>query len=137
MTKSNIHNCNRCGHQWAGKLKNPKTCANPKCRTPYWNRPRIRIQNKIKKSSNEKFYFNFESENPKKSYFFLIEDNEITCKKCNHKTCNHVFEIILNSKIREKIAKVGITISQKYENSLKELSKNTDALIEFVQKSDG
>ncbi len=39
--------CNRCGHEWATKSKTitPKQC--PKCRSPYWNKPRIRkFQNK-------------------------------------------------------------------------------------------
>ena len=57
MQKLNFHNCNRCQHKWVGKLKDPKTCANPKCRTPYWNKPRKRLQNKIKNVQNEKFYF--------------------------------------------------------------------------------
>lgn len=34
--------CLRCGHTWSwfvgGKL--PQTCPNPKCRSPYWNKPR-------------------------------------------------------------------------------------------------
>ena len=137
ILESNIHNCNRCYHQWLGKLENPKTCANPKCRTPYWNKPRIRTQNKIKELSNEKFYFYFESEKPNSSYYFLIKNNEIICKECNHKTCNHVFEIILHPKIREKISKQGIEFSSKYENSIKELGKNTDAFIEFIQTPNG
>ena len=31
--------CERCGHQWAPRLKqNPTVC--PKCHSPYWNRPK-------------------------------------------------------------------------------------------------
>jgi len=33
--------CLRCGHSWeAESAKLPKTCPNPKCRSPYWNKPR-------------------------------------------------------------------------------------------------
>ena len=134
MPNFNIHNCNRCGHEWFGKLEDPKTCANPKCRTPYWNKPRIRKQIKIK-PSNEKFYFYFESENPSKSYSFKIIDNEIICEECNNKTCNHVFEIMLDPKIREKISNQRIEFSPKYEKEIKELGKNTQALTEFVEKA--
>ncbi len=132
MLESNIHNCNRCYHQWHGKLKNPKTCANPKCRSPYWNKPRIRTQNQTK-SSNEKFYFYFERENSSNSYSFVIIDNKIICEECNNKTCNHVLDIMLEPKIREKIAKQGIEFSSKYENEIKELGKNTHALMEFYK----
>ena len=34
--------CERCLHRWAPKQPNrpePKTC--PKCKSPYWNRPRM------------------------------------------------------------------------------------------------
>ena len=35
--------CSRCGHVWLAKNKNivPKTCANQKCRSPYWNKEKI------------------------------------------------------------------------------------------------
>jgi len=33
-----IFRCLRCGHEWASKQKQPKVC--PKCRSPYWDRPR-------------------------------------------------------------------------------------------------
>lgn len=41
--------CERCNHQWAprGKVHEPRVC--PKCKSPYWNRPRI-----INKSINPK-----------------------------------------------------------------------------------
>jgi predicted Zn-ribbon and HTH transcriptional regulator len=30
--------CSRCGHKWVPKgLTRPKRCANPKCRSPYWD----------------------------------------------------------------------------------------------------
>ena len=34
--------CSRCGHEWISRKPGnlPATC--PKCRSPYWNRPRIR-----------------------------------------------------------------------------------------------
>lgn len=32
--------CNRCKHVWLPKKKNPKAC--PRCKTPYWNKPRVR-----------------------------------------------------------------------------------------------
>ena len=34
--------CYRCGHQWYSKNpdKKPKVCPNPKCKSPYWDRPR-------------------------------------------------------------------------------------------------
>jgi amino acid transporter len=37
-----ILSCFRCVHEWASKLKigEPKNC--PKCKSPYWNRPRTR-----------------------------------------------------------------------------------------------
>jgi len=33
------HLCNRCGHVWLPRtFGDPKRC--PKCKSPYWNRPR-------------------------------------------------------------------------------------------------
>lgn len=33
--------CNRCLYSWYPKTESiPKTCANPKCRSPYWNKER-------------------------------------------------------------------------------------------------
>ena len=41
--------CLRCGHEWParkfgedGRPIPPKTCPNKKCRSPYWNRPRMK-----------------------------------------------------------------------------------------------
>ena len=127
-----IHNCNRCGHEWAGKLETPNTCANPKCRTPYWNKPRIRKQNKIK-SPVEKFYFYFEGQSPNQTYSFAIIDGEIICNECNIKTCNHVFEIMTEPKIRKKIAKQGIEFLPLYEMQIQELEKNINTFKEFVE----
>jgi len=34
------YRCERCGHEWAPREKEvtPKVC--PKCKSPYWDRPR-------------------------------------------------------------------------------------------------
>ena len=35
--------CNRCGFQWYPRSqKPPKYCANKQCRSPYWNKERVR-----------------------------------------------------------------------------------------------
>jgi hypothetical protein len=35
--------CNRCGHEWIPRdEKPPKVCPNPKCKSPYWNKERVR-----------------------------------------------------------------------------------------------
>jgi predicted Zn-ribbon and HTH transcriptional regulator len=40
--------CNRCGHKWNPRApKEPKVC--PKCKSPYWNKPRVFKQNLNKK----------------------------------------------------------------------------------------
>lgn len=31
-------NCQRCGHTWTLRTLHPKHC--PKCKSPYWNKPR-------------------------------------------------------------------------------------------------
>ena len=43
--------CLRCGYEWIPKYegKIPKNCANPKCNSPYWNKPR-----RVKKSEQNK-----------------------------------------------------------------------------------
>ncbi len=39
--------CSRCGYQWESQLENsPVYC--PKCKSPYWNKPRINPSNKQK-----------------------------------------------------------------------------------------
>ena len=135
MLELNFHNCNRCDHKWIGKLAEPKTCANPKCRTPYWNKPRVRKQ--IKRSvSNEKYLFYFEREDSAKSYSFSITNDRITCEECDLTNCNHVYEIMTDSKIRDKISKCGIEFLPEYENEIKELGKNVIAFKEFVEKAD-
>lgn len=36
-----VQTCLRCGHSWKPEsTRLPKTCSNPKCRSPYWNKPR-------------------------------------------------------------------------------------------------
>lgn len=39
-----IHKCTRCGYEWAGRRGRgkPKTCPNPACRSPYWDRERTK-----------------------------------------------------------------------------------------------
>jgi len=39
-----VYRCKRCGYEWAGRQgrPEPKTCANPKCRSPYWDRERTK-----------------------------------------------------------------------------------------------
>lgn len=39
--------CERCGHEWAPRTKiteDPTIC--PKCKSPYWNKPKKRITEK-------------------------------------------------------------------------------------------
>jgi predicted Zn-ribbon and HTH transcriptional regulator len=39
--------CERCGYEWVGRSKNePKVC--PKCKSPYWNTPKIKKQSEGK-----------------------------------------------------------------------------------------
>jgi len=36
------YKCERCGHEWVPRDKTePKVC--PKCKSPYWNRPRKKV----------------------------------------------------------------------------------------------
>jgi predicted nucleic acid-binding Zn-ribbon protein len=39
--KTDAYQCGRCGHVWMPRKieKEPKVC--PKCKSPYWNEPRI------------------------------------------------------------------------------------------------
>lgn len=41
--------CKRCGYEWNPKKEIVTICANPKCRTPYWDRERINKPRKNKK----------------------------------------------------------------------------------------
>ena len=35
------YRCLRCGHEWLPRAdKPPKVCPNPKCKSPYWYKPR-------------------------------------------------------------------------------------------------
>lgn len=36
------HECNRCDFIWYSKNENPKTCNNRNCRSPYWNKKRVK-----------------------------------------------------------------------------------------------
>lgn len=36
-----ILECKRCGHRWPQRgAEAPRSCANPRCRSPYWNKER-------------------------------------------------------------------------------------------------
>lgn len=37
---ASVYRCIRCGHIWTPMKESPRVC--PKCRTPYWNRERVR-----------------------------------------------------------------------------------------------
>ncbi|MHA1621618.1 MAG: hypothetical protein ACTSVO_05690 [Candidatus Heimdallarchaeaceae archaeon] len=45
--------CTKCGWVWLPRFKNPKMCANQKCRSPYWNVPRDEEGN-IRRNDNVK-----------------------------------------------------------------------------------
>lgn len=47
-TKVCVYQCKRCGHEWASKLDRPHIC--PKCKTPYWDTPRLRPTTPIRYS---------------------------------------------------------------------------------------
>ena len=36
------HECNRCGKVWYSVNSTPKNCASVKCKSPYWNKERVR-----------------------------------------------------------------------------------------------
>ncbi len=36
------HQCNRCDYVWYSTQQDPKSCASGKCKSPYWNKPRVR-----------------------------------------------------------------------------------------------
>ena len=39
--KSFVWHCLRCDHEWPPKATTaPKNCANPRCKSPYWFKPR-------------------------------------------------------------------------------------------------
>jgi predicted Zn-ribbon and HTH transcriptional regulator len=44
--------CERCGHKWAPRVENVKTC--PSCRSPYWDTPRKVTKTQSQGESNEK-----------------------------------------------------------------------------------
>ena len=43
--------CERCGHEWLPREKGQEPTVCPKCKSPYWNKPRKseEIQNLVKK----------------------------------------------------------------------------------------
>lgn len=46
--KLNVYTCTRCGYQWVQSPRatdRPKNCASKKCKSPYWDRPRVRGDN--------------------------------------------------------------------------------------------
>ncbi len=36
--KINKIKCKRCGYEWVPKKEDVRTCANPKCRSVYWDK---------------------------------------------------------------------------------------------------
>lgn len=45
--------CGRCGHEWLPQTTaEPKRC--PKCKSPYWNRPRVRFIEKAYRGFNDR-----------------------------------------------------------------------------------
>lgn len=41
------HRCYRCGHSWIPREKEPPQIC-PKCKSPYWNKPKTRFLEKDK-----------------------------------------------------------------------------------------
>lgn len=42
--------CNRCNYEWLPRSDQlPEVCPNPECKSPYWNKPRVRKVKKEKK----------------------------------------------------------------------------------------
>lgn len=37
-----LHKCLRCNYEWVSKAFSPGSCANQKCRSPYWDKERVR-----------------------------------------------------------------------------------------------
>lgn len=47
-----MYRCERCGYEWIPRgTVPPKVCANLKCKSPYWNKPR---QRPVKKKPRSK-----------------------------------------------------------------------------------
>ena len=44
-----IYTCTRCGYKWAGRPNKPKTCANKKCKSKYWDKERTKIWKQLKR----------------------------------------------------------------------------------------
>lgn len=45
-------NCLRCGHSWAPRQTDVRIC--PKCKSPYWDRPRKEIKKAAKSQNNNR-----------------------------------------------------------------------------------
>jgi len=50
---TNLCDCERCGYKWFSKPTvekvTPTVCANPKCKSPYWNTARKTVKEAVKK----------------------------------------------------------------------------------------
>jgi len=42
--KINKIKCKRCGYEWVPKQEEVRTCANPKCRSVYWDKERKNVK---------------------------------------------------------------------------------------------
>ena len=40
IIKTKGYKCERCGHEWAPRNKEEKPLICPKCKSPYWNKPK-------------------------------------------------------------------------------------------------
>jgi len=38
------HRCLRCQYVWISKVEVPLSCPNPTCRSPFWNKKRVKDQ---------------------------------------------------------------------------------------------
>lgn len=108
--------CDRCGHIWLGRIKDPVSC--PHCKTNYWNRGKVtnRITNKVTKESTKKRIENGLYRNSQKYKEWRISvlkrDNYI-CQNCEKETedlvVHHIQEFSKNKEIRFDIIN-GITL---------------------------
>jgi len=42
IIKTEGYKCERCGHEWVPRNKEESPIICPKCKTPYWNKPKKR-----------------------------------------------------------------------------------------------
>jgi predicted Zn-ribbon and HTH transcriptional regulator len=47
------HRCYRCGHKWIPREKEPPQIC-PKCKSPYWTKPKTRFTKNDKKEAKKK-----------------------------------------------------------------------------------